>query len=75
MRFGMPLNSFLDVVCSDPESELELDEEKEGVFYTIIWKEKKYPFSTKTLSQAYTIAMGMQYGAKEMNRLMMGRDE
>jgi hypothetical protein len=75
MRFEMPLDTFLDIVCSDPEIEPELDEEVEGVFYTLVWNDRQYLFSARTRSEAYTLALGIQYGAKEMNRLMMGRDE
>jgi hypothetical protein len=74
MKFAMPLGKTLEVI---PSRELTLDEEDygpeeeiDGVVWRIVWDDKLLPWNTKTQLQATAIAMGCQWGACEMAKML-----
>ncbi len=74
MKFAMPYNTSLEIRPSlpltyDEEEEIGIDEEREDLVWNVYWGDKMLPWSSKTRNQAYTIALGCQWGAHEMKLL------
>lgn len=66
MKFRMPMGGNLEVHPSSPiDEDVGLEEKIDGVVYTIIWDGVRLPWCTHTRAEAYSIAMGCQWGAME----------
>lgn len=66
--YVMPHGEMLEIRCNKDIRELEiaLDEEVEGVSYSIFWGKEPLICSFNTEMKAITMALGCQFGAFEM---------
>ena len=66
MIFKMPYGYTVKIECSDPTLDLASHEEMDGVFYQVVWGKEKMPWVCNTRNQAYSLALGVQWGAYRM---------
>lgn len=59
----------------DEEFEMDPTEEFDGVEWNIFWGDNPLPWSTRTKTQAYAIALGCQWGAYEVLKEKNVNDE
>lgn len=74
LKFAMPFADTLEIRSSKPinEDEIGIDQEVEGIVYSIYWGDVPLPWFTKTQLQASAIALGCQWGAQQIaNRSQM----
>jgi hypothetical protein len=66
MKFTMPYGQALVIKQNKKiDEEIGINEQVEGVFYSIHWGEKKFPFYETTKAQACALCMGMQWAVYE----------
>jgi hypothetical protein len=67
--FEMPYGSDIRIYSNKAVTiDTEMNEEIDGVFYTMQWGEEKLPWSSKTQLQITAMAMAARWAAKEMLR-------
>lgn len=66
MLFTMPYGEPLKIQCSEPDLDISSDQEIDGVFYQIVWGGTKMPWLCNTRNQAYSLCLGVQWGAYRM---------
>jgi hypothetical protein len=68
MKFSMPFDEEIEIRTSRNIDDLEIaiDQEVEGVFYSVYWKEECMPFIANTMYEAIVLSLGCQWGAHQM---------
>lgn len=68
MRFTMPFGKYLEIIPNKEIDELEIgmNEQVEGIFYSIFWDKKECPFIFETRATATAMALGIQFGASHI---------
>ncbi len=67
--FAMPYGSDIKIYSNkEIPFETDMNEEIEGVNYTVHWGDEKLPWHSKTQLQVTIMAMAAQWAAKEMLR-------
>jgi hypothetical protein len=76
MKFLMPFDTELEIKPSKDicECSIAYDEEIDGIVYNIFWGQKIFPLHMKTKGEATSIAIGLQWAAKEMYQRIMNDD-
>lgn len=71
MQFKMADNGVLQIRSSKPiDDDIDIDDVIDGVVYCIYWNDIQLPWHTKTQWAAIIMALGCQWGAKEMLKKM-----
>ena len=74
--FKMPYNGIMEIRASKPiDDDVDIEDEIEGVIYLIYWNDIQLPWHTKTQWAAIIMALGCQWGAKEMLKIIGNKNE